>query len=397
VNALATVIGEEAAAVLAPEHALALALSRRDLDKSDTTSIREALAELGPQFSWGEFVDTCARHGVLPLVGRHLHSRDLTLGPNGESLIPYRWLYAQVYAGNMQRNQLLAAEYGHVLQSLSDADVRCIVRKGPVLLERVHGDLGVRRVGDFDLLVPDDGLGDVRGVLEREGYRCAHRSAERQELVPFDRLTTAFWAVNMPNVQLPYLKVADSDLVETYVIDVCVDLFQARSGLKSDFEDFWRRSAITRQWGVLSRSLAPIDQIIDVCVQFHVEATVLYYIELGKDLTLMKLSEIAELARLHLGHDAGTADLMQRAEVLGCRESLYYALWHAHALYPRQVPEPLVQRLGDGCDGDLLNVFGRLDGAEEAWTTPFLERLFNRHRSTVAAGSSTVPGPRAVL
>lgn len=39
------------------------------------------------------------------------------------------------------------------------------------------------------------------------------------------------------------------------------------------------------------------DQIIDAGVQLHVEATTLMYIELGKDLMLLKFLDLVELAR----------------------------------------------------------------------------------------------------
>jgi Uncharacterised nucleotidyltransferase len=379
------------------EHTLALALSKRDLLPSECELIKDAIASVDDTFSWGKFVDTCARHGIMPLVGHHLHTLDLTLGHSGQSLVPYRWLYSHVYAGNLARNQILATEYGHLLKSLNEAHLRYLVRKGPVLLEHLHGDLGVRRVGDMDLLVPKEDLELFRTVTENEGYVCGHRTSNRHELVSYDRATSMFWKMNLPNVHLPFLKVADSDLVEVFVVDYCLSLFQPGADLDFSFDDFHDRSSQKRLWGVLAPAMHPLDQIIDVCVQFHVEATSLYYIELGKDITLLKLTEIAELVRIHLGTPDSVLSLMGRAEELGCRVSVFYALWHVGLVHPSSVSRTTVERMRGELSIEVLNSFGELDGNAQTWDQPFIERLFDTSRSTQSSGSSSVPGPRAVI
>ncbi len=393
---LESIVGCEMASLLEPEHALVLALSRRDLTPGQVSAVRAAIEHTGDEFSWGKFVDTCARHGLLPLVGHHIHALDITLGSTGQSTVPYRWLYSHIYDANRQRNQILAVEYGHVIRRLEDSKIQFIVRKGPVFLDQIHGDYGIRRVGDMDLLVSRSDLARLEACLQREGYRCAHRTSDRHDLTPFDRSTSAFWKLNMPNVHLPYLKVADSDLVEVFVLDLCLSLFQARSGLEFDFDDFYQRSVPTRVWGRPSRAMHPIDQLVDVCVQMHIEATSLYYIELGKDTTLLKLTELAELVRLHLNDDAAVSAIAQRSDSLGCRSSVFYALWHVRELYPDRVAKSIVEKLGAGIDRTMLETFGDLDGDGQIWENDFVERLFVDRRAT-SSRASTVPGPRAVI
>jgi hypothetical protein len=57
-----------------------------------------------------------------------------------------------------------------VVSSLERAGVRVVALKGPLLAERLYGDLGMRLSTDLDLLVPPESFHDAVAILSRSGW-----------------------------------------------------------------------------------------------------------------------------------------------------------------------------------------------------------------------------------
>lgn len=117
-----------------------------------------------------------------------------------------------------------------------------------------------------------------------------------------------------------------------------------------------------------------VDQVIDACVQLHVEATTLMYIELGKDLTILKFLDLAELLRLL--PPQRWPEMLARVRQYRSVDPVFYALHHTAQLFPEAVPDALLAQVKPA-DRDILNRYGALDGTEHRWDRPFAERLFD--------------------
>jgi hypothetical protein len=376
---------------LRPEAQLLLALARPRPTAGQRSWIQQFLAAHCDELDWGYFLDQACRHAVLPLVGRNLLRLRLRQSEDGRPLVPYRWIYTYAYYGNRNRNLALADEYAGVLRQLNDSGVDYAVRKGPVLLERVYGDPGARRIGDLDLLVRQQDLAALEPGLRDLGYQQGRRADEVEAVVPFERRTQVFWRTNLTNVTLPFVKLAHREDVELFILDICLNLFQARSGIQAEAADFLGRAVPTTLYGEPARMLDPVDQLIDLCVQLHVEATTLYYLEIGKDLTLMKFIDLVEAMRWTPA--GGFAELENRVRRYRCGQSVYYALHFAAQLHPAEIPPDLLARF-QPADCEFLEEYGALDGQTGRWDRSFPERLFDRQR-TRADARSRVPGPRA--
>ncbi|SDZ35461.1 Uncharacterised nucleotidyltransferase [Amycolatopsis xylanica] len=379
---------------LTREADLLLALSRVRLDAAGQRRVHDFLGEHGRTLDWGLFIELACAHAVLPLVGRNLVKLRLAHSAEGRALAPYRWIYAYVYEGNRQRNLALRDEYAKVLRGLNGAGVDYAVRKGPVLVEGVYPDPGVRRMGDLDVLLKRESLAEFAAVAGELGYQQGHLSRNADTVVPFDRRTQMVWKVNLTNSTLPFLKPAQHDDVEAFVLDPCFDLFQPRSGRSAEAAKLLARSVPTTHFGEPSHMLDRVDQIVDMCVQLHVEATTLMYIELGKDLTLLKFLDLVELLRLL--SPAEVAVLAERVSDFGCADSVHYALRHAGMVYPGDVDPELIARFDTG-DEEVLDLYGALDDKPQRWDRDFAERLFDTRRWASLTEHSTVPGPRAVV
>ncbi|MBO1420271.1 nucleotidyltransferase family protein, partial [Streptomyces sp. FH025] len=278
-----------------------------------------------------------------------------------------------------------------VLRALDTAAIPYAIRKGPVMTEGVYRDPGARRTGDLDVLLRRETLPAFEQVVDGLGYRQGHQSRDGERVVPFDRGTRLFWQVNLSNVALPYIKPAHRDDVELFILDTCFSLFQQSSGIAADSGDFLDRAVATTLYGEPSRMLDPADQLLDACVQIHVEATTLYYIEIGKDLTVLKFLDLALL--FAEADEPALHALAERADRYGCLPSVRYALHHTRQLYPEAVPAQLVARLGVA-DREFIagyDEYGAFDGEARRWETGFTERLFAPGNSRSAGIRSSVP------
>ncbi|MFI7553251.1 nucleotidyltransferase family protein [Micromonospora sediminimaris] len=379
---------------LRPEHELLLALSRPELSIEKQQEIRAFLAAHGTEIGWGEFLDQACRHQMLPLIGRHLSRLRLTHSDAGKPLVPYRWIYSDVYEGSRRRNQVLADEYARVLRALNAAGVRYLIRKGPVLGEHYYHDLAARRISNIDVFLRRSDYPRLQEAVTGLGYRMGELDATGSSIVPFDRRTELYWKVNLTNTSLPYARVGDRDLVESYLVSSMFSLFQPMLGIRDDADDFLDRSMPISLYGVPARMLHPADQILDACIQIHLRATLFYYIESGKDLLVRNFLDLVHL--LLAANPETLDDLRARVARFGCGASAYYSLVHTWQLYPDLVPEKFVDEFRPA-DTAYLNEYGAFDGGRFTWKRTFAERLFDPRRIDEVAACSKVPGPRSVV
>ncbi|NUV87803.1 nucleotidyltransferase family protein [Streptomyces sp. KAI-26] len=373
---------------LRPEIELLLTLADIEIDESRIEDCRTHLANHGRELDWGFFVDQAARQRLLPLVARNILHHGLHRSVQGPSLIPYHWLYTFAYHGNKNRNSSLGNEFGKVISALNAAGLHYAIRKGPVLGERIYRDVGLRPISDLDIIVEKSDTSTAGSVLGSLGYIQGKLTLDGERLEPFKRGTKAFWRLNMP-VELPYQKICGSDGIETYIIDICSNIFQTRP----DGAQFTRGLLERRIQGPLCGeqgfTLAPEDEFLDLCANLHMEATALYYVTEGGDLDVLKFLDIALVCRRISEANAWPA-VRQRSKDLGVVESVYYALHHAALLYPNAVPAVEISALRPA-DCGYLDEYGAIEGKPQRWSQPFLQRLFDSRRTDEVGGSNPIP------
>jgi hypothetical protein len=369
------------------EAQLLLALSRPRLSDAEQRAVHDFLQARAKDLDWGFFIGQACKHAVMPLISRNLVKLRLSQTEEGRSLIPYRWIFAYSYEGNRRRNLSLGDEYAKVLRSLNASGIRYAVRKGPVLIDAVYKDPGIRRMADLDVLISRSDLDRFGDALAGVGYAQGHQSRNGELVVPFERETQLYWRLNVQNA-LPFIKIAQRDDVEVFVVDPCLSLFQSFSAAAASAEEFLERVVPTEIYGEPSFALEPLDRFLDLCVHLHKEAVGLYYIEAGKAFTVMKFLDVAESLRA-LAPQA-LEQFPGRVEQYNCADSVYFALHHTALLYPGSVPPALLNRLRPA-SLDLLEEYGQLDGKPARWDRPFAERLFAADASTRAMAVSTVP------
>jgi hypothetical protein len=369
------------------ELSLLLALARLVLEERTLADCRALLTEDARRFDWGYFIDRAARHRLLPLVGRHITRHRLFHGEPGMPAIPYHWVYEAAYLATRDRAAVLAEEYGAVIDALTTQGPPFAVRKGPTVA-RLYGDPGLRRSNDLDLLIDRTDLPALADVLVGLGYRQGWPDETGTRLLDYRRSTRMFWQVNLPNA-LPLVKLANRELVESYRLDICFDIFPARSGDDCPTSEMLADSVSFPMFGRTGPALGPADRFIDLCTHLHKESTSLYYIENGSDLELLKFHDVA-LAALSVTDENQWPAVRAAAFRYGAERSVYYALHHVSLLYPEAVPSVELAHFRPA-ETAYLDEYGTFDGKPGLWTAPFLDRLFDVSRQDRVAATSSIP------
>lgn len=156
-------------ASIEPEHEVALLLSGTALSRAAQT---ERIKTLADRLDFEALETLLREQGMLGLIGRRLrdtarlkvpssfcnHLEDYTLAARRQGL------YQQ-----MLTTRLIAA--------LEEEDIRVLPLKGPLLGERLYGDIGARVSADIDLLVSESDLPRAIAIVVALGYeRRSHAS-----------------------------------------------------------------------------------------------------------------------------------------------------------------------------------------------------------------------------
>ena len=146
----------------ATELQLLICVARKDLDEPTKARLRELARS---QLDWPKVYRLAAKHGLVPLLYRHLTS-------DCRDLVPSEFLHSlsEEFERNNARNLFMVSEFLNVVRHLRHHQIESVSLKGPLLAERVYGGLGLRTVADIDLLINKHHFYEARDLLEQNGY-----------------------------------------------------------------------------------------------------------------------------------------------------------------------------------------------------------------------------------
>jgi hypothetical protein len=156
-----------------PEIDFLLACARVELSEQHARHLRQLLAH---PLNWRRLLALAARHGLLPLLAKHVQ------------LLPGDAIPAAVVADVRRhqhavalRNLGLSGELVRLLRLLSDHGIATLPFKGPTLAQRAYGDPALREYGDLDLLLRPRDVPCAKALLMEHGYRPQYALPPAQE------------------------------------------------------------------------------------------------------------------------------------------------------------------------------------------------------------------------
>ena len=347
------------------------------MDPGDVQFCKRLIAD-SEDFDWGDLLASAWRQKVLPLVGRNLEIHGI-VGGDG-------WPFVAAYLGNRVRTGSMLHELDRLLVHLRDREIPVIVRKGPVLIEVVYGDPGVRRMNDIDLLIGKDDVPRIKDALIEFGYEQGTTTANRRRIEPYRREVKAAWNLWVDNL-LPFIRITSDPHVRYHTVDICRNLFQPKAGYSVPTDELFGRAVPFRVSAGTGLRLSAEDFLIDLCAHLYKESTTLAYIEQGADLQLSKFLDIAEYCQ----RSAFDADVfLATVSRHGLAEPVYFSLRLTSKVYPGAIPAALLAALRPA-DETFLDVYGQSEGQPHRWQADFLTRLFDPRRARQAEGKSLLP------
>lgn len=125
---------------------------------------------------WHRLLELASWHRVLPLLHQHLAA---VAEAGGTVPAPVLEELQRLARESMARGLYLRTELGRVLAALAAEDVPVVLLKGAALVETVYPHVGLRPMGDLDLLVPREDVERAHEAVRALGYEV--KGAKVQE------------------------------------------------------------------------------------------------------------------------------------------------------------------------------------------------------------------------
>ena len=233
---------------------------------------------------WNDVIQQSLRHNIAPILYQRLKRLD------SAGYIPTDVLQIlhEAYLRNAARNVRLYYNLSKVLKILKDAGIPVIVLKGAHLAEVAYRKIGVRSMGDVDLLFKKKDLSRCQKRLMEAGYHpyCSH--------LPLD----IHWDFGTP--------------------------------LRVNMEEVWERAQPAVIAGVEILVLCPEDLLLHLCLHLAVK-------QLFQSVGLRTFCDIRETIR-HYDSQIEWEQVSNRATQWGAPNSIYLTLLFARDLLDVRVP-----------------------------------------------------------
>lgn len=253
-------------------------------------------------------------HEVLPLLVVSMRRIEAQID------IPASWrarALRRQYA-TLIRNTTLAEAMNEVLAALRQVGVAGIPVKGVVLAETLYGGLGMRSLGDLDVLVRPADLPAARAQLRALGFAPAPHPS-------FDDLEHPFH-------DPPYYRPAAGGAV---CLELHWGLWSSRF-FHLGIDTLWQRSVAAQINGSAVQILSPEDTLLHLAIHRS-----------RSPLRLRFVCDIAELLRKH-GAALDWSYVLEQAQAAGARTALFLALTLARDLLDAQPASSILQQLRVG-------------------------------------------------
>jgi hypothetical protein len=119
------------------------------------------------EVNWNYFFRQAQIHRLVPLLYYRLHQLKIKIPLSLEEKLK------KISTQNLAKNLILQKELEEVLKKLKAEKIEVIVLKGLFLAHSIYPHLGLRYLGDIDLLVREKDLSAVQDILRRLNYQIS--------------------------------------------------------------------------------------------------------------------------------------------------------------------------------------------------------------------------------
>ena len=282
--------------------------------KGETATVRELLQR---DLRWEQLLDVGGKHGVLPLVARHVeNAADHDVPEKVESQLRDRSRSVTV------RNLQYVEELHTIFDAFEDEGIRAIPFKGPVLAASSFGDISLRAFTDLDVLVHRNDVPAAVDFLENRGYEWTRNAPRLDDSAllggPVTRPLTCEYALERGE----------------YTVEVRWRIGESGVPFGIGFETLWDRHDAVSVAGMELPALNPTDRLL--MLAYH-----------GTKHRWYLLKWVADFAVSVREIDPDWSRLLHRASSTGVERKLLVATALATSLFDLGVPERVERRVRD--------------------------------------------------
>lgn len=321
------------------EDRLLIQCSRVSLDDQ---TILTALGLLEQELNWDYILQAAIVHGVAPLFYWGLSQLN-PKSPPSRRIPPAIWTeLTQLYQNNVARNRRLYKSIGEIWGAFQQEGLQAIGLKDLTLTRTIFPDIGLRPMGDLDILIHQKDYPRVEKCLNKLGYALwpgsdNPYSAKYAWGVHFHRATDNTWLdLQWGILQLEW--------------DIC-----GERNFDFDLDHLWlgARPVLIDDLEILA--LRPEDLLFHLCM--HLEGH--YYAE------LILFCDIAELLQQQ-GDQLDWDYFISRVKKSRVESSIYYVLLFVQQLFDCPLPNLLATLTPDYFKANLFEpLFGNLTALHE--------------------------------
>lgn len=226
---------------LSRENKLILRCARINLDNDKIQELRESISS---NLDWNYILKSALKNGVSSLFYKNIKKYvDGGVVPS--------WVMSSLKDGYFDvtsRNLLLREETKGILRMFAKDRISVVTLKGMALLETIYRDIGLRPIGDIDLLIKREELGKIDKVLKQLGFSSPFNWKDYKDICISKYLNSLYYLKGQGKI--PIIIHLHWHIINT---TVPANLY----GDKIEMDKFWEGAEETTIAGVKSLIMAP--------------------------------------------------------------------------------------------------------------------------------------------
>lgn len=236
--------------------------------------------------------------------------------------------------------------------------------------------IGLRTSNDIDILIHPQDVTELSSFLKALNFRQGKiRSdvfipATRREII-YSRINRGETVPFIKEISLPHMQFLEVDVNFSLGCSAGIDNNVVKE-LLSQIQPFSKEGL---------KTLSNVDFLIHLCAHLYKEATVMKWVEMGRDLSLYKFCDIYLFINQFLNKDF-CETITQRINSLGLQCECYYALYYTKQLFDleSQQLEKLLKDIKPANTDFMKQVIDPQSGKTFCFDMDYTDWVFNSHR-----------------
>lgn len=282
-----------------------------------------------------------------------------------------------IYDASVARTESFLKSEDMLGEIFSGADFPFALLKG-ALLSRIY-PMGLRTSNDFDVLINQQDVQKITDLLLANGFKQGF--LRNDNFTPATRSDIIFAKMNKGET-VPFVKRVDLPHMPWLEIDVNFSLDFKATQENDVVKDFLSRTenSIKLAEGALP-TLCGSDFLVHLCAHLYKEATTLHWVNIQRDLSIYKFSDIYLLLDICLDESL-VSDMVQTILKYNLKDECYYTFYYTREMF--DINNPLLDSLIEQIKPENAEVIKQVYDPAQKKTYKFdldyIEYLFHPNR-----------------